>query len=76
MLDNAKDPVELSRRLHELPPTKRSGCVVALILRATMSTDKKGLLMALPEPIVLDVMEETREVRSPLRGPSTGGIES
>lgn len=63
LLDDVDDPTRLSNQLAQLPPTKRSACMVALIRRATTSSDKKGLLMSLPEPIVLDVMEETRDVR-------------
>lgn len=62
LLDHAEDPAQLSHRLHELPPTERLGCMVALIRRATASPTQKGLLMSLPEPMVLDIMEETRGV--------------
>ncbi len=64
LLDSAEDPAQLSRRLNELPPTKRSACIVGLILRAATIPSKKELLMSLPEPQVLDIMEETREVCS------------
>ncbi len=69
LLNNAEDPTQLSRRLHELSPTKRSGCIVALILRATTSSSKKRFLLSLSEPVVLEIMEETREVRYPFIGP-------
>lgn len=63
LLDNVEDPAQLSHHLNELPPSKRSACIVALICRAIASPSKKGLLMSLSESIVLDILEETRDVR-------------
>lgn len=63
LLDNTRDASQLSRRLNELSPTERSGCTAALILRATATQTGKMFLMSLPEPTVLDILEETRDVR-------------
>ncbi len=64
LLDNVKDASQLSQCLTDLPPTKRSNCMAALIIRATTAPSNKGLLMSLPEPTVLDILEETRDVCS------------
>lgn len=64
LLDQVEGPTQLSHYLSELPLIERSSCIVALLRQAIKSPIKKSLLMSLPEPILLDIMEETLAVRS------------
>ena len=50
--------------LDELSLSRRLLCILTLIRRAEISNDDKKLLLSLPEALIIDVIEEVREVRN------------
>ena len=64
LLDAIQEPGQFSDLLSQLSPSKRFRCVLALILRAVMSSGShhKELLFSLTEPLISDVVEELLSV--------------